>query len=652
MMRIILRVLNFFQPDSPRIAAAVVLVFCGAFASLLKPWPLALVVDGLLGDQPLPGWLGSLAAGWDKPALLALLAGLVLVLHFGQAALASAQNFLLIQTGLRGLARIRNQLFNRLQRLSLRSAQESRQGDLIYRACWDTFAFQTLFQHGLFGFLTAFLGLLPMVIVMWQLSPVLTYAALATVPLLLLTMSSLGRAMNQRGLQAQQADSQVASLVQQGIAALPLVQSYTQEGPAASRFAAQVVDSFRKRLGQHGLEVSYLTIIAFIFALGSTGIIWLGSLQVLRHELTVGQLLVFLAYLGQFYDPLNQLSHVGATTSAAAAGAQRVLEILDAPEEVRESPHARGAVRKIAISIVPTPKPEPLVVRVSSPEPAARPTTAQLLVKRTARPIPVGVDQPIPVEGRIEFDRVSFAYQPNQLVLKEISCLIHPGEVIALIGSSGSGKSTLLNLLPRFFDPVQGAVRLDGTDLRDFRLKDLRSLVAMVMQDSLLLPGTIAENIAFGKPGATQPEIEAAAQAAQAEAFIKALPKQYETVVGEGSARLSAGEKQRLSLARAFLKDAPILILDEPTSALDLETECMLGEALRPWLRGRTAIIAAHRLPTIRLADRVMVLENGYLKEFGTPAELQISGGFYARITHAECSTRPVSSPAAAAGDH
>jgi ATP-binding cassette subfamily B protein/subfamily B ATP-binding cassette protein MsbA len=386
--------------------------------------------------------------------------------------------------------------------------------------------------------------------------------------------------MRQHSLAAHQADSRVTSLVQQAIVALPLTQSCVREEHEQCRFSGQVSEALRRRLSQHGWELGYLAVIAIIFALGIAGIAWQGTQQVWAGRLSLGQLLVFLAYLGQFYEPLNQLSRLGATVADASAGAQRVLEILDAPEEVKESPDARAAVAR----------------------------------------------------GEIEFDRVSFAYQPDRLVLREVTFQLAAGESAALIGPNGAGKSTLLHLLPRFFDPTSGAVRMDGVNLQAWRLKELRRQVALVLQEAPLLPATIAENIAYGKPDATPAEIEAAARAAYADRFIGQLPQQYETLVGECATRLSAGEKQRLNLARAFLKAAPILVLDEPTGALDAESQALVAASLRDLMRGRTTLIVTHHPATIGQVDKILVLENGRLIEVGTPKELRQRSEYYARL--------------------
>ncbi len=575
------RVFQFFRPDASRLVLVGLLILLAIGANLLKPWPLAVIIDSVLGTKPLPGGIASPLGKLSREALLAVLAFAVLALHLGQSAIASAQNFVAIRIGLNGLRRVRVEVFASLQRLSLRFHQGSSSGDIIHRAAWDTYSFQTLFQHGWITSATALLSLLGMSLWMWLLNPPLTLLALAIVPVLLLVMRGFGRRMTQRGAEAQQADSQVTSFVQQSLLALPLIQSYTREALEEHAFLARTGRAMEKRLTQHAWELFYWLAISAVFAAGTAGIVWLGSRQVLAGRLSVGELLIFLAYLAQLYEPLNQLSHVGATMANAKAGTRRVFEILDAPEEVTDAPDARALAK---------------------------------------------------ARGDIAFENVSFGYQPAQPVLRALSFRLGAGQSVALIGPSGVGKSTLMNLLPRFFDPSTGRVTLDGVDLRELRLKDLRRQIALVLQEPLLLPATIAENIAYGKPDAARGEIEAAARAANAAGFIAKMANGYDTVVGEGGARLSVGERQRVNLARAFLKDAPILLLDEPTSALDADSEAAVVESLFHLMKGRTTLLVAHRLSTIARVDRVLVLQDGRLAEDGTPAELRAREGYYSRV--------------------
>ncbi|MEW6158359.1 MAG: ABC transporter ATP-binding protein [Verrucomicrobiota bacterium] len=601
-MKHIFRALEFFRADLKRILLAVLLLVLSTVSSLLKPWPLALIVDSVLGAKPLPSWFPEALSQMDRSILLPVLILFLFAIHSSQGLLNSWQNFMSIEVGLRGLARVRRELFSQLQRLSMRFHQGASQGDVIYRATWDTYAFQTLMQQGVFTLLTASLSLVLMLAVMWQLNSRLALMALGFVPVLVLTMKFFGKQMKDRSLAAHQADSRVASLFQQSIVAWPLIQSFTRQPDEETRFAEETQTALQKRKAQHGWEVIYWLVIALLFGLGTAGLIWLGVRQVLSGQLSLGELLIFVAYLAQWYEPLNQLSHVGTTVSDAAAGTHRVFELLDTPEEVRDVPNARPvAAAKTRGDVAP----------------------------------PGSTVAPLWVQGRLAFDQVSFGYNPHRLVLREVRFEIKPGESVAIIGPSGAGKTTLLQLLPRFYDPTAGAVRLDGADLRELRLADVRAQVALVFQEPLLLAATVAENIAYGKPEASPLEIEAAARAAFAHDFILQLPDQYQTRIGEGGVRLSVGEKQRLNLARAFLKNAPILALDEPTSALDSESEQAVVTSLNALMRDRTTLVVAHRFSTIKKVDRLVVLESGRITEMGSMEELLGRNGYVARLAAA-----------------
>src|SRR6266446_3549747 len=611
--RQLLRALSYFRPDAGRIALALGLLLLGIGLNLVKPWPLALLVDSILGSKPYPGWLPDEARAWGQPAQLTAIIAASLALHLVHTAACAGHAYLSIGVGLRGLRRIRDDVFGWLQRLSLHYHHGTEAGDIIFRAGTDTSAFQTLFLQGFLTFISATGTLLFMAVAMARLNLRLAAVALVAVPILLLSIKVFGRAMRVRGTAAQQAEGKVYALIHQGITALPLIQSHAREYHERQRFTAHTEEARQQKMAQQGLEVFYWGSISVILSACTLGVTWVGAHQVLAANLTVGELLVFLAYVAQLFDPLHQLSQVGATLSSASASTRRVFEILDTPEEVKDRPEARQVCQGRDFD-----------------GPAGLPTSADNMFAAVGG-APAG-SPPLPVYGNVTYDDVSFAYESARPVLRHISFKLLAGTSAAIIGPSGAGKTTLLNLLPRFFDPVSGAVLLEGADLRDLRLEDLRAQIGLVLQEPIILPTTVAENISYGKPQATMEEIEAAAHAARAAELIEKLPDQYRTVIGDGGAHLSVGEKQRINLARAFLKDAPILLMDEPTSALDVESEAQVVASLFALMRGRTTLMVAHRLTTIRRVDKILVVDNGRLTEMGAPEDLLAEQGYYARV--------------------
>ena len=612
--RQLVRALGYFRPDAGRVAITLGLLLLSIGLNLLKPWPLALLVDSVLGSKPYPAWLPEGIQYWGHPAQITAIVAASLVLHLVHAASCAGHVYLSIGVGLRGLRRVRDEVFGWLQRLSLRYHHGTVAGDIIFRAGTDTCAFQILFQEGLLIVVSATGTLLFMAVMMARLNLYLTGVALIAVPILLVSIKVFGGAMRARGMAAQQAESKVYSLIHQGITALPLIQSHAREHHEQRRFTAQTEAARQQKMAQQGLEVFYWGSISVILGACTLGVTWFGAQEVLAANLTLGELLVFLAYVAQLFEPLHQLSKVGATLSSASASTRRVFEILDTPTDVKNRPEARPVLRGLDVD-----------------GQAGLPTSADhMFASAGASAGPPG--RPLQIYGNVAYDDVSFAYNPARPALHHVSFKLLAGTSAAIIGPSGAGKTTLLNLLPRFFDPASGAVLLEGVDVRELRLEDLRAQIGLVLQQPIILPTTVAENIAYGKPEATIEEIEAAAHAANASGFIERLPQQYQTVIGDGGAHLSVGEKQRINLARAFLKDAPILLMDEPTSALDVESEAQVVASLFALMRGRTTLMVAHRLTTIRRVDKILVVENGRLTEMGAPDDLLAEQGYYARV--------------------
>jgi len=613
-LRQLARALSYFRPDGGRIALAMGLLVASIGINLLKPWPLAILVDSVLGSKPYPAWLPSQMTEWSQAAQLVAIVAASLVLHLTHSAVCAGHVYLSIGVGLRGLRRVRDEVFGWLQRLSLRYHHGTEAGDVMFRAGTDTGAFQVLFQQGLLIVVSATGTLLFMAVMMARLNLYLTSVALVAVPVLLVSFKLFGGAMRSRAMIAQRAEGRVYSLIHQGITALPLIQSHAREDHERERFASQTEQARQQKMAHQGLEVVFWCAISVVLAACTLGVTWVGAQQVMAGRLTLGELLVFLAYVTQLFEPLHQLSQVGATLSSASASTRRVFEVLDTPEEVKDRPDAR-----------------PVYQGRNADGQAGLPTSADDMFA------PVGTlaappGRPLQISGNIAYDDVSFDYDPLRPVLHHVSFKLLAGTSAAIIGPSGAGKTTLLNLLPRFFDPASGAVLLEGIDLRDLRLADLRAQIGLVLQKPIILPATVAENIAYGKPNATMAEIEAAAHYANASGFIEKLPEHYQTVVGDGGTHLSVGERQRINLARAFLKDAPILLMDEPTSALDVESEAQVVASLFALMRGRTTLMVAHRLTTIRRVDKILVVENGRLTEMGAPDDLLAEQGYYARV--------------------
>lgn len=599
-MKELRRIYQCYKPDIPQTGIVITLMVLSISVNLLKPWPLAVIVDSVLNNKTLPAFLQHIGfSNQNKLSLLAVMAIASVLLYICHSSLSAYQSYRAIAIGLRGLQRIRTELFSALQRLSLRFHHGSKAGDLIYRATWDAYSVQTIFQQGFISTLTSTITIILMLYIILQINIPLGIATICLMPIIVITMRGFGKKMMERGMEAQKADSQVITSVSQTISTLPLIQSYTTEEREQKRFALFTEIAKNKRLSQHKWELIYWWSVTTLFGIGSSAIIYIGAIQALNNKITVGQLLIFIAYLAQLYEPLNQISHSGSTVASALAGAKRVFEIIDSTEEIKDAPDARPVVRDES--------------------------SATMVKNTSAKP-------PLIVKGEIEFDDVWFSYEPEKWVLSGISFKVLSGERVALIGPSGAGKTTLMNLVLRFYDPIKGEIRLDGEDLRNLRLKDLRRNIAVVLQEPIIIAGTIAENIAYGCDNVTFEQIQNAARAANAEDFILKLPGKYDTIVGEGAHKLSVGESQRINIARAFLKDAPILLLDEPTAALDAENESLILQSIINLMKNRTTLMIAHKLSTIKRVQKIIVLENGKITQIGSPVELESQDGYYKRV--------------------
>jgi ATP-binding cassette subfamily B protein/subfamily B ATP-binding cassette protein MsbA len=573
--------IGYARPHWRGLVLVAVTIVATVGLDVLRPWPTKVLVDNVLGSQPLDGWPGAILspAGGEAKGLLVGVCVATVLIFAARAAIGMVSAGASVTLGQRMVYDLAADTFAHAQRLSLLFHTRRHVGDLVHRVTVDTYCLQVLIASTLLPLAQSVLTLGIMFVVMWSLEPRLTLISLSVVPLMGLLMWGFGGPMKELGRKRRDLEGRMFSLVEQTLGSIAAVQAFTREERERHRFEQMAQETIHAYRRSTTVDLWFKSLVGLVTAAGTAVIMWLGASYAIEGRVSVGTILVFLAYLACLYEPLNSVVYTASLMQYAAAGADRVRELLHAPLDVIDRADACD----------------------------------------------------VALQGHVQLQSVTFGYEAEP-VLRELSLEARPGEVVAIVGPTGAGKTTLVNLLVRFFDPWSGRVTIDGHDARSLKVRSLREQVALVLQDPLLLPLSVHENLAYGRPGASREEIIAAAIAANADAFIRQLPQGYDSVIGERGCTLSGGEKQRLAIARALLKNAPILILDEPTSALDARTEGQLLAALDRLMAGRTTFIIAHRLSTIRSADKIIVLDKGQIVEQGRHEELLEGGGLYATM--------------------
>jgi len=572
-MSIYRRVLRYYRPFLPQTVVGLLLSLIGVGLSLLKPWPFKIIVDDFLrpGATPRDDW-----HTWIPLLCLALI-----VIQFAWGLMNWASNYILVKVGLQALLKLRTDLYAYLQSLSLKYHDVRRSSDSSFRVAYDSQSIQTIYNKGFTGIFGSVITLIGTFAVMVRLDWQLTLLSLAIVPFIIAAIYFFAHRIRRESTFIQEHESAVLTQAQEGLSSIRMVHAFGREEFEVLQFHQRAQQSLQANLRLTLTNVNSALVISTLMVIGTAAMYYVGALHVLNGTLTLGTLLVFTAYLLMLYQPIESLTYTTWAMEGATAGAKRCFEVLDRQDDVIDSPNA---------------------IEIES------------------------------VKGAIGFSQVSFAYAQDRPVLHDVDLAVEPNQMIAIVGGTGAGKSTLLSLVPRFYDPTSGCVNLDGRDLREIKKKSLRAQIGIVLQDTLLFSTTIRENIAYGRSDASEAEIIDAAKRAQADEFIRQMPNGYGSTVGERGQQLSVGQRQRIGIARAFLKNAPVLLLDEPTSALDPTTEAAIMETIKELMRGRTTLIATHRLATIHDVDRIVVIERGRIVEQGRGAELLARRGVYAKL--------------------
>jgi ATP-binding cassette, subfamily B, bacterial len=571
-----IRIVDLLAPRWKSLVLSVAAAVASAGLDLLQPWPLKIVIDYVVGSKTAPQWLPS-----DKFAVLNIAALSIVGISVLGALASYVENVLTTSVGQWVTHDLRTTLYDHVQRLSLTYHDNSRTGDLVSRVTSDIDTIQSFITSTLLDAFIDALTLAGMILIMARINFRFTLVALAIAPVLFAFVYKYTHAIKTLTRAVRKKESDIASNIQEVFSSIRVVKAFASENYEKKRFERESIESVELTLRAKALKAGLSPAVDVMVAIGSSVVLWYGARLALAGTLTPGDLIVFLVYLGKLYSPIRGLAKLPDTFSKPAVAFERIQEVMDV--EVKDPD--RQKAHKAA-----------------------------------------------PFVGLIEFEDVSFGYHPDRPILQDINFRIEPGQTAAFVGPTGAGKTTIVSLIPRFYEPTSGTIRIDGVDIQTLKRRSLRKQIGFVLQDTILFRTTVFNNIAYGRPSATREEIIEAARQANAHDFIMEMPDGYETIIGERGATLSGGQRQRIGIARAIIRNAPILILDEPSSGLDSGSEALVFDALERLMAGRTCIIITHRLNTIRHADVIFVLKDGQIVEHGEHRQLVASGGVYSEL--------------------